>query len=787
VAQSPGRLGRQHDRHAPPVTAPPAHVERNGYVSVQVNVDEFGNNIVGDAATQPSIAVAPDNPHYVVVIWRHFYVPAYSPVRGAYAYSLNGGRTWTFPGASGWLWLRGDNPVAAPDARGRFYYASTDDPVANLAVTEDLGVTWNYLPAEQIVIVDRLWMAIDRTDSPGRGNIYVVSDPFGYLMRSTNAGLTFEYAMSMVYHEFGTVAVGPDGEVYWAGFWGLPYVGRSLSARDPDQLPVIESESQVPLGIIAVGEPNGEGPLGRMWVAVDCSDLPTRGNVYALASVRNYDLADVMFSRSEDGGQTWSAPIRVDDPSGAPNGPQWFGAISVAPNGRIDAVWFHTGAGLTELRYAFSTDAGNTWSAPVAVSPLFDHTIRDPTNKLGDHLQIVSDEAGANVVYPATFNGEPDIWFVRVGMRDCNGNGVDDDQDIASGTSQDDLPPGGDGVPDECQSDCNGNSVPDVFDTVFGGSADCNLNRRPDTCDILTGDCNGDGILDGCQVRGPQNGYALDFNGIRWAWWSHVAVPHSSALFFPAGQPITIEAWIRPREAGGRRTILTKGSGGIGDVNYWLILLNGRIVFRYDSGDATTRFRYETMDPVAPADMWTHVAVTHTFGTDSITVYINGAPVAGTWTAGPPDSVARPPDAPLLIGASDSAYVFDGLIDEVRIWRTIRTQQQIHAARFRDVSGEPGLIGYWRFDEGMGDVAIDSAGGNDGQVSGADWIGTSVVPGDIDGDGAVGITDLLRLLLSFDACDTNARFDPQADLDDSGCVDLDDLAVLIRWFGRSCP
>jgi hypothetical protein len=35
-------------------------------------------------------------------------------------------------------------------------------------------------------------------------------------------------------------------------------------------------------------------------------------------------------------------------------------------------------------------------------------------NKLGDYLTIVSDETGGDVAYAATFNGEEDIYYVRV-------------------------------------------------------------------------------------------------------------------------------------------------------------------------------------------------------------------------------------------------------------------------------------------------------------------------------------------------------------------------------------
>ena len=34
--------------------------------------------------------------------------------------------------------------------------------------------------------------------------------------------------------------------------------------------------------------------------------------------------------------------------------------------------------------------------------------------KIGDYITVVSDNAGANVAYAATFNGEEDIYYVRI-------------------------------------------------------------------------------------------------------------------------------------------------------------------------------------------------------------------------------------------------------------------------------------------------------------------------------------------------------------------------------------
>lgn len=65
---------------------------------------------------------------------------------------------------------------------------------------------------------------------------------------------------------------------------------------------------------------------------------------------------------------------------------------------------------------------------------------------------------------------------------DCNGNGIPDSCDIASGTAAD---LNGNGIPDDClaDGDCNGNRIPDILD-VLGGATDCDGNLVPDACQL---------------------------------------------------------------------------------------------------------------------------------------------------------------------------------------------------------------------------------------------------------------------------------------------------------------
>jgi hypothetical protein len=132
------------------------------------------------------------------------------------------------------------------------------------------------------------------------------------------------------------------------------------------------------------------------------------------------------FSRSTDGGLTFSAPRRINDDPINQNKWHWFGTLAVAPNGRIDSVWLDTRNAAnntdSQLFYSFSTDGGVTWSPNVAVSNAFNPFEGYPVqNKIGDYITIVSDNTGGNVAYSATFNFNPsrgqheeDVYYVRV-------------------------------------------------------------------------------------------------------------------------------------------------------------------------------------------------------------------------------------------------------------------------------------------------------------------------------------------------------------------------------------
>lgn len=396
----------------------------------QVNVNPSGLNIIGDAANEPSLAVNPLNHNQVAIGWRQFDNVSSNFRQGGWAYTSNGGQTWTYgvlePGI-----FRSD-PVLDYDINGNFYYNSlTNSPTYLCKVfrSYNSGVTWD--SGVDAAGGDKQWMAIDRSGGVGNGNIYSFwtlgfsSCSPGHFVRSATGGNSYEPCLPITGEPaLGTMAVGKNGELYIAG------VGNSN-----DSLSIVKSvNSQTPgssviwnqsVNVYVDGYLNGffgvnpAGLYGQVNVDVDRSNGPNANNVYIMASISrfsNFDPADVIFVRSSDGGLTWSSPIVVNDDISTTN-TQWFATMGVAPNGRIDAIWLDTrldlsGLDYSALFYSYSTNAGISWSPNEQLSPMFDPHIGYPNQlKMGDYFDMESTNSGVHLAWTNTLNGEQDVYY----------------------------------------------------------------------------------------------------------------------------------------------------------------------------------------------------------------------------------------------------------------------------------------------------------------------------------------------------------------------------------------
>src|SRR6266478_4320480 len=91
------------------------------FTSYQANVDASGNNILGDAANEPSIAVDPTDPNKMAIGWRQFDTINSDFRQAGWGYTTDAGMTWTFPGVLQSGLFRSD-PVLHFNEVGDFFY-----------------------------------------------------------------------------------------------------------------------------------------------------------------------------------------------------------------------------------------------------------------------------------------------------------------------------------------------------------------------------------------------------------------------------------------------------------------------------------------------------------------------------------------------------------------------------------------------------------------------------------------------------------------------------------------
>ena len=364
--------------------------------------------------------------------WRQFNSVASNFRQAGFAYTATGGTRWIAPGVLQNNVFRSDPVLNSNDVGNFFYLSLLENFFDDLWRSITGGQSWTLVgPADG---GDKQWFTIDNTNSSGHGFQYQSwsTDGNNYggrqFTRSTNAGLTWMNPINIPNSPaWGTLDVDSAGSLFIGGvnlstngIWCV----RSTNAKNGAVTPTFDQSTHVNLGgdIVFAQSINPEGLVGQVFLAVDRSGTSTNDNVYLLASVQPSGFtngSDVMFARSTNGGTTFSAPLRINDDAVNHAKWHWFGTVSVAPSGRIDAVWYdmrNSPNNITsQLFYSYSTDGGESWSANVAVSNPFNPFIGYPNQqKIGDYITVVSDDAGANVAYATTFNGEEDIYYVRI-------------------------------------------------------------------------------------------------------------------------------------------------------------------------------------------------------------------------------------------------------------------------------------------------------------------------------------------------------------------------------------
>ena len=357
------------------------------------------------------------------------------------------------------IWKRITTLVVAFDSQGTAYYAvlGTGGTTSGYMVfTSTDGLNWSR--PSPIVITDYNEyrylgdLAIDQR-APGSGqyagSLYFAS-PYYHNVQPYDQGLHLRYSRDKgvtwsqdvvvsdpnnQYNYRPSIGVASDGTVY-VGFTDV----ISASILNPPQLFLDRSTDGgqtwgtdhmiTGAPIIPIGAPDWKFHELTLAGSADCDLLrinhnpligvsPTNPNeVYAVWNDGRWDLtedvcerpnahhSDIAFSRTTDGGVTWSAPIRVnDDPQG--NGiDQWQPSMRVAPDGTIGVTWYDRRYSSDhyhyDLAYSQSTDGGLTWSPNQRVSDQSSNPTELPDVKGIDDLGFRKDLVfGPNYILPA--------------------------------------------------------------------------------------------------------------------------------------------------------------------------------------------------------------------------------------------------------------------------------------------------------------------------------------------------------------------------------------------------
>ncbi|MCI0634200.1 MAG: hypothetical protein L0206_09855, partial [Actinobacteria bacterium] len=247
----------------------------------------------------------------------------------------------------------------------------------------------------------------------------------------------------------GTGAPGASGSIFWplCSDGGTGGIGMYLQNSQVYRLDtLILGGGGGPPGVGKLGPPCSWGPSGPAVVGSGLVDVP--------GTARDFEI-------SSPGVEDEKVHLRAEGAAGE--------LVFVLVGSSLDPLWFPPWSGTVAVPFT-------SLLLSLGVVPPWGEIEADVlVGELGPGLE------GVELFAQGAFVSVPGPVVVEIGppsavelvdrnaiLIDCNGNGVQDKTDIATGTS----------------SDCNGDGQPDECDIAAGESADCNGNGVPDECDI---------------------------------------------------------------------------------------------------------------------------------------------------------------------------------------------------------------------------------------------------------------------------------------------------------------
>jgi hypothetical protein len=338
-------------------------------------------------------------------------------------YSADTGRTWKGGTMKSPFGVWGD-PIVLSDTAGNFYFFHLSTPADGhwldrmvCQKSTDGGNTWSdgtYVGMNGEKNQDKPGCSIDLTHSPYSNRIYISWTQFDHYASedpkdstrimfaySTDGAATWSTPVRLDHSagdcldgdntlEGAIPAVGPNGQVYvaWAGPLGLVFNksldgGKTWLPREKKLEPIIGGWDYDITGIDRCD--------GLPITSCDASNGPYKGTIYVnWSDQRNgSDNTDIWMIKSNDEGNTWSKPIRINNDTGVSQ--QFMSWLTVdQKTGYLYCLYYdrrnHHGD-TTDVYLAVSKDGGNSFTN----FRINDHSFKpDKIDFFGDYICVRS-------------------------------------------------------------------------------------------------------------------------------------------------------------------------------------------------------------------------------------------------------------------------------------------------------------------------------------------------------------------------------------------------------------
>lgn len=338
-----GALPGRERRPAPSTSPLPALASRARIANVLVSPDLLradGSSAQAETQAEPFLAIDPGDERRLLAGYQEARFQSGGARALAYAVSTNQGRRWrsglipNLTEATGGPWQKASDPWVAfgPDHRAYFVSLAFDETRPGNAVVVSTSVNGGLSWSDPVTVHhngdrdhfdDKEAIAVDNgADSPFRGRVYVAWDTV-------------------------TENRGQPVLVSWSADGGVSFSPAVTVVSDT-----------VNVGVIPLVGPGGVVHL-----------------VWSTFSGPDFNVIELLTARSEDGGATWSAPVRIDQifPAGIQGlrTGDFLPAAAVDPgNGNLYVVWADArdNGGTDRVLLSSSTDGGASWTPAAVVS-----------------------------------------------------------------------------------------------------------------------------------------------------------------------------------------------------------------------------------------------------------------------------------------------------------------------------------------------------------------------------------------------------------------------------------